>query len=93
MSKNIIIQGIPYDEKSSYLQGARQAPPLIRKFYNSSSTNYFAENGVDTDSPDVIDKGDFEIDDYFKIEEVTSRHLDESAKVITLGGDHSITFP
>jgi len=93
MTRKIIIQGIPYDEKSSYLQGARQAPSLIRKFYHSSSTNYFAENGVDTNSPDVIDKGDFEIGDYFEIEEIISEHLDGNAQVITLGGDHSITYP
>ncbi len=89
----IAIQGIPYDEKSSFLKGASLAPPIIRKFYHSSSTNYFAENGVDTNSPDVIDKGDFNVNDYFEIEEITSNNLIENAKLITLGGDHSITFP
>ena len=93
MATKIIIQGIPYDEKSSYLQGARHAPPLIRKLFNSSSTNYFAENGVDTNSPEVLDKGDFEIEDYLDIEEITGRHLEKNSKIITLGGDHSITFP
>jgi agmatinase len=92
MSK-IIIQGIPYDEKSSFLKGASLAPPLIRKFYHSFSTNYFAENGVDTNSASVIDKGDLKINDYFEIEEITTKHLEEKAKIITLGGDHSITFP
>ena len=89
----IIIQGFPFDAKSSYLQGAREAPPLIRKFYRSYSTNYFSENGVDTNSPVVKDKGDYEIEDYFDIEEITLLNLDKNARVITLGGDHSITFP
>lgn len=89
----VIIQGIPYDEKSSFLQGARQAPPLIRQFYHSSSTNYFAENGVDTNSPYVIDKGDFEISDYFEIDEITASNISENTRLVTLGGDHSITFP
>jgi agmatinase len=93
MADKIIIQGIPYDEKSSYLKGAGQAPPLIRKFYHSFSTNYFAENGIDTNSPDVLDKGDFEVVDYFDIEKVTAVNLVESTKLVTLGGDHSITFP
>ncbi|NNF00692.1 MAG: agmatinase [Pyrinomonadaceae bacterium] len=93
MTEKIIIQGIPYDEKSSYLQGARQAPPLIRKLFHSSSTNYFAENGVDTNSPYVVDKGDFEIKEYFDIEGITARHLEDKSRIVTLGGDHSITFP
>ncbi len=90
---NLIIQGIPYDEKSSFLKGAALATPLIRRFYHSDSTNYFAENGVDTNSENVLDKGDFEIDDYFEIEAITKNHLEGNAKVVTLGGDHSITFP
>lgn len=93
MAEKIIIQGIPYDEKSSFLKGAAKAPPLIRKFYHSFATNYFAENGVDTNSENVFDKGDFGISDYFEIEKVTAENLEKDAKLITLGGDHSITFP
>ncbi len=93
MAEKIIIQGFPYDEKSSHLQGARLAPPLIRKSYHSYSTNYFAENGVDTNSSVVADKGDFEIKDYFGIEKITETHLKENTRVVSLGGDHSITFP
>ena len=89
----IIIQGISYDEKSSFLKGAAKAPPLIRKFYHSFASNYFAENGVDTNSENVSDKGDFEIADYFDIEKITTENLETDAKLITLGGDHSITFP
>ena len=93
MSEKIFIQGIPYDEKSSFLQGARKAPPLIRETYHSSSSNYFAENGVDTNSPVVIDKGDFEITNYFDIEKVSAANLTDCRSLVTLGGDHSITFP
>jgi agmatinase len=93
MAEKIIIQGFSYDEKSSFLKGASLAPPLIRKFYHSFSTNYFAENGIDTNSQNVVDKGDFAVSDYFEIEKVTAKNLVENAKLITLGGDHSITFP
>lgn len=92
MSK-IIVQGFPYDEKSSFLKGTAEAPPLIRKFYHSFASNSFAENGVDTNSENVIDKGDFEVLEYFDIEKVTAENLEKNAKIITLGGDHSITFP
>jgi agmatinase len=90
--KNIIIQGIPYDEKSSYMDGASDAPELIREIFHSGSSNYFAENGVDTKSGEVIDAGDFEIEEFFEIEQVTRKNL-EKGRVVTLGGDHSITYP
>ena len=89
---SIIIQGFPYDEKSSYLEGAAMAPSLIRDFYHSDASNYFAENGVDTESGDVTDVGDFEIEEYFQIEQYTRKSL-ELGDVVTLGGDHSITYP
>lgn len=89
---NIIIQGIPYDDKSSFLEGAAEAPEIIREVFHSGSSNYFAENGVDTESERVIDAGDFEIEEYFEIEQVTRKNLDKG-RVVTLGGDHSITYP
>lgn len=91
--EDIIIQGFPYDEKSSFLKGARLAPPKIREIYHSFSSNYFAENLVDTDSPRVTDKGDFEVSEYFEIESITANHLKYGQRLLTLGGDHSITFP
>ena len=93
MTENILIQGVPYDEKSSFLQGARHAPPLIRETYHSSASNYFAENGIHTKPPNIIDVGDHAINDYFDIEASTKRSLTICRRVITLGGDHSITFP
>jgi agmatinase len=90
---NIIIQGIKFDEKSSYQKGPKLAPPLIRAALNSSSTNMFAENLIAIDNPIIHDKGDFEITEYFDIEKITENHLNLNAKIFTLGGDHSITFP
>ena len=89
----IIIQGIQFDEKSSYQKGPKLAPPLIRKALNSGSINLFAENGISIENEKIIDKGDFEISSYFNIEEITQKHLKEGNKIFTLGGDHSITFP
>jgi len=89
----IIIQGIKFDKKSSYQKGPKLAPPLIREALNCGSLNLFTENGTSIESPDIEDKGDFEISEYFNIEEITKNHLDLNCKIITLGGDHSITFP
>ena len=92
MSK-ILIQGIKYDEKSSYQKGPKLAPPLIRAALYSGSSNLFAENGNSIENSIIEDKGDFEIAAYFDIEYITNDHLKTNNKVLTLGGDHSITFP
>lgn len=89
----IIIQGIKYDEKSSYQKGSSLAPPLIREALNCGSTNLFTEKLISIKNPEIEDKGDFEIADYFDIEKVTKKHLKGNAKIFTLGGDHSITYP
>lgn len=93
MSKKITLQGILFDKKSSYLRGPALAPPLIRKAYHSTSANYFAENGIEILPEIWDDQGDFEIEDYFDIEKITSKNLVTSKPLITLGGDHSITYP
>ena len=93
MLKKIALQGILFDEKSSYLRGPALAPPLIRKAYHSESANYFAENGAEILPELIDDRGDFKIMDYFDIEKITSEHLKSKAPLITLGGDHSITYP
>ncbi|MCL6266055.1 agmatinase [Flagellimonas myxillae] len=89
----ITLQGILFDEKSSYLKGPALAPPLIRKAYRNPSANYWAENGQNIE-PDMLDDlGDFEIDDYFKIRDITQANIQKGRPLLTLGGDHSITFP
>ncbi len=89
----IIIQGIGYDAKSSYQIGPGKAPPVIREALYSGSMNLYSENGMDLESNRITDQGDFTIDDYFDIEKKTRKHLGESDKILTLGGDHSITYP
>ena len=91
--KDIIIQGIQFDKKSSYQRGPRLAPPLIREALHCGSANYFTENLVSIEDSRIIDKGDFEINEYFDIEQITSDHLNVDAKILTLGGDHPITYP
>lgn len=92
MSK-INLQGIQFDEKSSFQKGPRLAPPVIRNTLYSDSANLFAENLRSIEELDIEDKGDFEIAEYFDIESITSRNLTSDDKLLTLGGDHSITFP
>lgn len=86
----ILLQGIGYDEKSSYQRGAALAPPLIREALHGGSMNLFAENSL---TIELDDRGDFAIADYFDIERITARDLATGGRLITLGGDHSVTYP
>ena len=90
--KKIILQGIPYDEKSSYLKGTSLAPPLIRDKFWSKSSNTFSESHIDIGKY-IDDVGDKIINEYFEIEKITRKHLAANDRIITLGGDHSITYP
>ncbi len=92
MMTKITIQGMKLDEKSSYQQGPALAPPLIRDALYSGSLNLFSENGINIENA-IDDKGDFDIKNYFDIETITKKHLNLDNKILTLGGDHSITFP
>ncbi len=87
-----IVQGIQLDEKSSYQKGPALAPPLIREALYSGASNLYSENGTDIKNT-IDDKGDFIIKNYFDIETITREHLESGNKILTLGGDHSITFP
>ena len=90
--KKIVVQGILFDEKSSYQRGPGLAPPLIRKALYGGSMNLYAENGFSIENC-IDDQGDFDISNYFDIEDITRKNLAFDSKILTLGGDHSITFP
>ncbi|MBT8321178.1 MAG: agmatinase family protein [Eudoraea sp.] len=89
----IQLQGILYDEKSSFLRGPAKAPPLIRDAHQSDAFNFFAEDGSEISRDIILDKGDFNIDQYNDIEDISYSNLKQNIPLITLGGDHSITYP
>lgn len=91
--KRILIRGICYDRKSSFLKGPAEAPARIREALQSGSMNLFSENLSDLNDFKTWDAGDFEIKQYFDIESLTLEHLEQGQKLFTLGGDHSITYP
>ena len=91
--QKIQLQGILYDKKSSFLRGPAKAPPLIREAYRSNAFNYFAEDGSQIQPEILLDRGDFNVIEYFDIEHISKSHLKQKIPMITLGGDHSITYP
>jgi arginase len=93
----ISLIGVPLDKNSSFLRGAALAPPKLRESFNSDSSNYFSESGIDIkNSKEWKDLGDLLLgsgDDHATIEHAVRDALHNSEKVLSLGGDHSITYP
>jgi len=99
MNQNdVAIIGIPFDDNSSFVKGTALAPPRIRQAFYSPSTNLFSENLTDLGSvKSLSDLGDLtftEDNDAFSLIENTVRTaLQQGARLLCLGGDHSITYP
>src|SRR6266566_4036709 len=92
-----ILVGVPFDGQSSYLRGAGEAPPKIRGALRCAASNDWTELGVDLGTAGIFDDaGDlaFSENDAFKvIESGIGKLLDEGSRPVSLGGDHSITYP
>jgi len=92
-----VLIGVPFDGQSSYLRGAAEAPVKIRAAMNCDASNNWTELGVDLGVPGSYeDSGDwaFNEDEAFAaIESSLGSLLDSGKRPVSLGGDHSITFP
>ncbi|GMQ80705.1 MAG: agmatinase [Rhodothermia bacterium] len=94
----IALLGIPFDDHSSFLKGAAKAPERIRLALHSKSANLCSENGLDlSGSSRWSDLGDLDNlkgdEPFLKIEEAIERIVDQGARPLSLGGDHSISYP
>jgi arginase len=94
----VAVVGIPFDAYSSFMQGASLAPAQIRKAWNAGAMNLCAESGIDLDAqPNFIDLGDLDLATgpavIKKIETTIDELLGHGVRIISLGGDHAITYP
>lgn len=89
--------GIPWDEMSSFMRGAAEAPPLIRAALFSEASNSFSESGIEVRRELIDDAGDIEVVSgeamLARIEATISSLLVQGFKPISLGGDHAVTYP
>ena len=90
--------GIPYDASSSYRRGAAAAPEEIRRALKSDASNSWSESGLDIGSPDRLgDIGDLDVSDESQARATIERGIKDVISVghrpLSLGGDHSITYP
>lgn len=97
--ESIVLLGVPLDANSSHVFGCAEGPAAIRKALHSGSGNGATESGLEVVSR-IDDRGDLSVanvrgstDDADQITQTIEHLLDAGNRVISLGGDHSITFP
>ena len=94
----ISIIGIPSDKNSSFLRGCSKAPPLIMKEFFSESSNLFTESGINLDQSSIFKyNGCLRLknqnSEYEQIQKAVYNELEKKNRCISIGGDHSITYP
>jgi arginase len=99
LPKQAALLGVCYDASSSYQRGSAGAPPVIRETLWSEAGNPYSEMGVDISAGVMDDEGDLRFDDEGPedarrmIESAVARIAMSGRRPLTLGGDHSITYP
>ena len=96
---DVAILGVPYDSSTSYRGGTRFGPRAIRE----QSLLLWGYNNAQHVAPfrdlKVVDVGDVDVvppdilATHQQIELAAKRILEAGAKLVTLGGDHSISLP
>lgn len=90
--------GLPYDAASSFVRGPAHAPEKIREALHSLAGNSWTESLLDISLPGVMrDAGDVDFwradDPRHAIETAIEHVIAGGGSPISLGGDHSVTFP
>jgi agmatinase len=90
--------GLPYDASSSFLRGPALAPARIREELHSSQSNGCSETGVRVIGDlGIGDAGDLVLpangDARGMIESGVRALIESGARPLSLGGDHSVTYP
>lgn len=94
----IAFLGVPYDAGSSFLRGPANAPAVIRRAMASGASNLTAEDGYAlNEAGHWIDAGDVacanQPSDFRQITRRVASLLQSGARVLSVGGDHSISLP
>ena len=99
-ASRIQLLGLPQDNNSSYLQGTAVAPNRIREAFFCDSANLWTETGFDlSDSSYWNDAGDVGLDGksgevaFNQIRTSVAALIAESHSVLSMGGDHSVSYP
>ncbi|MFD2206679.1 agmatinase [Kiloniella antarctica] len=95
---DLAILGLPLDHNSSYMTGPALAPSRMREALHCGSANLTSESGFDLGmEPRWKDIGDLSFtnveNSLDEIEQVASDVLSRGAKLLSIGGDHSVSGP
>lgn len=90
--------GLPYDASSSFLRGPAYAPAAIREALHSPAGNSFTEGMVDLSAKGALtDAGDLDLPATGAARDLITAGVAlvvaDGARPISLGGDHSVTYP
>lgn len=90
--------GLPYDASSSFLRGPALAPARIREELHSSQSNGCSESGLRVVGDDGIgDVGDLVLPAHGEarsmIESGVRALIESGGRPLSLGGDHSVSYP
>ena len=96
--KSISVYGVPWDEKSSFMRGCRDAPRIIWDAFNCDSSNRCTESGISLSKENLICyRGDLTLSSgnvvLDEIEAAAAEIWSKSDLPIFLGGDHAVTYP
>ena len=96
---SVALLGIPLDANSSYMFGTAKAPTAVRQALHSGSGNHATEHGIDV-VDQLEDLGDLVLEntvgshaDADLITERVAQVITTGQPIVSLGGDHSVTYP
>jgi arginase len=96
----VALLGVPYDASSSFQRGAAAAPAPIRAALWSPASSTWSELGADLSAGGLTDAGDLVFEEgepgevaRARIEAAAERLAASGLRPLSLGGDHSITYP
>ncbi len=106
LDADIAVMGVPTDEGSPYMPGARFGPRGLREhslrfgrtgYFDHDANKIFLEHELTNRL--IVDVGDADVlptnvvDTFENVTNMTRQLLDKGALPVVLGGDHAITFP
>ena len=96
----VALLGVPYDASSSFRRGAAGAPAPIREALWSPASSTWSETGADLGAGGLTDAGNLTFEEgepgevaRARIEVAIDRLAASGLRPVSLGGDHSITYP
>ena len=98
LNSNLVLLGIPFDGTVSFRSGARMAPSVLRN-ESSGLETYSPYQDLDLEDFNIYDAGDLDlpfgntIKTMLVIEQAVTKLCQNNKKIISIGGEHLITYP